>query len=414
MRTLDYSILRGLPFSQFKERLEREKASYREKLDSEERFDDFLTGYYTEYIDALQESVPVSIDLAVIDPELTLSDIELLIENSRLMGLPLKLVIEGGSLFRQDGSVVRMLFNDELLELLGTVDRRLRDMGLSPLIFEEAEASDGYWTYDEVLRANTAISALVSEIKAHGYTPFEACAYIHRYARTAFFYNVNEDMPVTSRSIVGIYNSDQIVCAGFSYLFVAVIERLAMDGLYASDFSSHRIKREDFNESDFDYTFTLGGDHSQVLVGIEDPKYGISGYYVEDVCFDVKTEKHKEGLGFANFLFPVSDLDKYITEAVLPDTVELFMMGIGEEEKTFTNNVVRDHGGKYPPITYLQLRECLYNLYKSFYPNEDDGKVGRFTDRVMRISAEFALLFFKRDAEGALIRYAVDHPEIFE
>ncbi len=191
------------------------------------------------------------------------------------------------------------------LEILKKFSQMLKIDGIN-LEFREYGA---IWSSDEVFSTYEFLESEVKKVKDLNLSPFETflCYYNQLTSRIYNQESQNENS-LLSRSIIGINNSDKIVCAGYAHWLFALIK--CNDN---KDIWSMPIILEMFqNKQKFGY-------HKTNMVYIRDEKYGINGLYYVDTCWDsIKASTEKMRLNFC--LIPLDDPLFYCKDFILSAT----------------------------------------------------------------------------------------------
>jgi len=155
------------------------------------------------------------------------------------------------------------------------------------------------WSVEEVDNANSVIVGTADYIRQRKLSPFEALldAYLTVTTRD-YKHEENQDHTSESRSVFGVLNSDKIVCAGYSQFLKALIDEVGEDNLKI--YINHVETSEDDK--------TLKGWHANVIVYVNDEKYGINGYYYLDPTWDCGTKK-KKSINY--FMIPLGDIENF-------------------------------------------------------------------------------------------------------
>lgn len=162
------------------------------------------------------------------------------------------------------------------------------------------EDMDKTWSIKEVENANSKIVDSANKISSLNYSPFEKmlAAYLN-VTRRSYLQEDEGDHYSQSRSIYGIFNSEKIVCVGYSELFKAIINEIGDENIKV--YSNHVAVSTD--------NITKDGGHANLIVYVKDEKYGIDGYYYCDPTWDSGHEK-KYIKKLSYFMVPLSDIDK--------------------------------------------------------------------------------------------------------
>ena len=156
------------------------------------------------------------------------------------------------------------------------------------------------WPFSLVVKANKKVDEVVSKMHKLKLTPFEAMLYVHMYV-SSFQYkksanNSKWDAEI-SRVILGMAMDQKfIVCSGHSSFGKAIIDKYNDPNLYC-DFSPIQL---------MDKQNLQISAHEQLIVGLKDEKYNISGLYGDDICSNIYDDKIAD---ISTCLFPLEDVN---------------------------------------------------------------------------------------------------------
>ncbi|MBP3582006.1 MAG: hypothetical protein J6J33_04575 [Clostridia bacterium] len=175
------------------------------------------------------------------------------------------------------------------------------------------------YSLDETLSAYVKCKGFAEYVKETNASPFEKYLMIYRYI-SSFVYSENEDKPKSSRRIISVMNSTDIVCVGYSKLLQYMCKEV---GIFCEtqhlDVYNEKTKK--------------AGSHQNNIVYLKDEKYGIDGLYYADACWDsIKTRK-EPFLQYNYALLPLSDAYKFRKKKIhiYSDTAALYDNDILEE-----------------------------------------------------------------------------------
>lgn len=168
--------------------------------------------------------------------------------------------------------------------------------------FDNTANTKDTWTVDKVINATMRIEGWVQEInnaKVDGrhLSPFEKYLYAYQIV-TSFAYN-EVDNPLekmTSRSLIGILNSDKIVCVGYAHLLSEICTRVGISCTPQPMITN--LKGE----------HNVSSNHENCNVEIHDYIYNIHGVYVADACCD-SIDENKESY-YNNAFVEFDDMKK--------------------------------------------------------------------------------------------------------
>ena len=156
------------------------------------------------------------------------------------------------------------------------------------------------WSVDKVMNANAKIEDWVNRINnarvdGKELSPFEKFMFAYRIV-THFSYNEEErqDSYELSRSVVGVLNSDKLVCVGYADLLSHLCKRIGIE-CYQQDVACDGRHV----------------DHCNCCVRIDDDKYNIHGIYYSDPCWDSYREETQNTLQHS--LLACDEVDKGFT-----------------------------------------------------------------------------------------------------
>lgn len=336
-----------------------------------------------------------------------------LIEKSHSLKMPLQFYVSGNSLNPETKDPIPMLFSQTSLDNLIELHNYLVDKGENGLLFmENSSKPELSWTFDDVLDASDQIDSIVEFIKEQNFTQFETIAFIHQYISTQYEYRENLSNPISSRSIVGSLNYEDIVCVGYSYLTKAIIDKLNMPGLECSTFISKITPKQNTSMAKTDSSFTGveliedGSYHMQNLIKINDSTYNISGSYINDVCSDSKSPNTPNGKGISNLMFPVEDLIhyKYFDFDQTSPQIEDMLKLIG---KSVTKNsldcpIIAENINNSKPIPLENYKKCLINIFKKLNPEKPEKQVKENVSSILTLSKLCSFELFDKNAIGSI------------
>lgn len=262
--------------------------------------------YYTEEIDYLKNKAENTFCIGLNCNNITRENIDSLkkyLSEIKNIATDIRIGIDGDMRNKDNSSKVDYVYSKEEIQLLNELSIFLHDNNIEPLKIcemKELKTLDDFnsgWTLNEINEANNKIDRYVNFIKEQNFSPFETILYVHKILST-FKYKDSGKIE-EARVLPSILNSDKIVCAGYATLFKAIIDKLDIPELTCDIIGCKIISKH-----------SIGG-HAHNIINIKDPKYGIDGIYVEDVCWDSKDEKHEKGRGFAHCLYPIGDLENF-------------------------------------------------------------------------------------------------------
>ena len=145
-----------------------------------------------------------------------------------------------------------------------------RDLSREPYTITSSPYSDieasGKTDEENYLSMVKAIEEIVKHLESKNYSPLEKIAYVQDFFKEHYIYDPDYKTRhhVVNAKLDKIYNSDRMICEGFSNLFSAILRRAGI------------------------LCFTCGtDDHQYNIVRVTDPKYGVDRLAVIDPTFNI-------------------------------------------------------------------------------------------------------------------------------
>lgn len=139
----------------------------------------------------------------------------------------------------------------------------------------------------ELKKEDKLLDLMVKNIKSKDYSPFEKYIAAYNIVKKFKSYLENENDKSEARYIKKLLNNDYMVCVGYAKLLEELLRRLEIK-TYDYSVSTDLSYDEGFTVEEKPVNF---GAHARVIVKLEDPKYGINGFYVADPTWDNDLEK---------------------------------------------------------------------------------------------------------------------------
>ena len=375
-------------------------------------YEDSRHQIYDELYNYIKKGFNVVIEVDKMKHEdIKLKHIESLIKKANALNLPLNLFVSGYSQFGKESEHVEMLFSQKLINTFIALNTYLESNHQAPLRFlEDPLHPQNAWTLNQVINANEEINAVADIIKLQKFTPYEAMAYIHYYLTSQFPYSENVEDPMKPRSIIGLLNSENIVCVGYAKFIKAVVDKLDMEGLSAETIES--VIKPDYpkEKAKMVNIFPISGfAHLQNLITINDPKYNINGTYMNDACWDTKNEEFEFGKGFGNFMYSVNDAFNYagLSYQQVDQVDDFEATKILESEEVIDKKDMpfyQKYSKKSKQIPSETFERCLGTMLKKIYPSMGTKEVKKSTEYYMLLSRLVAASIFNEKSENQLAR----------
>ncbi len=226
---------------------------------------------------------------------------------------------------------------------------------------------EGEFTVEQAVFASLQIDKWANEInnaKVNGYplSPFEKFLYAYSIC-TQFKYNPSEN-GLQSRSLIGVINSNYIVCVGYANLLKELCERIRIKCL------NQRIKINGENEVS----------HLNCCVLLEDEKYNIKGVYYSDPCWDNSHfGKYANTINYS--LITYSNFDLVYSQQLSYQNNRFCMLKVRYDEiKTeifdLKKNIEKKE--KQLDLTKKFLKKNLFNLHLEEIVDNFKEKINRY------------------------------------
>ena len=216
--------------------------------------------YKTQFKKLIKKSIPTIIydDISIIDYKL-LNTKKLVVDVAK-MSLPFK------------------------MQLLNTISID------NNLLFIDKYTNGDAVSYKDLIEMYSIMQNISEEIKKQNFSQIESFYYIYSKLKEREYKKANPNESLAkSRSLVEVLKHDEIVCAGYTNLFLAITDILNLPAEEVSWYPDDPEK----------------SGHSSVITYINDEKYGIKGIFGVDTTWDSKSGnnlKHRNNL--AHFLIP--------------------------------------------------------------------------------------------------------------
>lgn len=372
----------------------------------------YTLNYNKSKIDDFSNKIVITIKKSSINTE-NLQMLKVFAEKMLSNGLNVSICIHD-SQENDDFNIDYLYSNDQINQIIDLNDYLLEKGMKDQIRFNESSLVNSdidlltTWSLDDVIKANKNINDVVEHIKKNNFSPFEAMTYIHMHVTSNFKYT--EGRLEECRSIVGAYQG-KIVCAGYSSLVKAIVDKLNDPNLQCECIGADLYKKHFFR-------YEFEGGHSHNLIHIKDEKYNIDGHYMEDTCWDSKSDDYPTGKGFTYFMYPVTDLEYFngmiyqqkfsdrLYDSVFFDQ-EQFAEALIDSKKAFKYQlkipeIVERYGAKSTPIPLETLRKTIFRVY----PNAqalDQSSLENVIDEKLALSVQRAKRGFTSKASGSLV-----------
>lgn len=184
-------------------------------------------------------------------------------------------------------------FTESDINVIQYLDRLL-EINSIKLNFKEINV---LWDKDEFQKPYEMLNNICENVKSLNLSPFEQFLCFYKES-TNRVYNEEQknESSVISRSIVGINNSDRIVCSGYADWLRAMCNYMQNPNIHCVSLPVNYFVDNNYKSS-----------HKVNLVYIKDEKYNIDGLYYVDSCWDSKSNEYGE-MKLTHCLIPIRDM----------------------------------------------------------------------------------------------------------
>lgn len=126
-------------------------------------------------------------------------------------------------------------------------------------------------------RYESILYSFIKDVNDTEYSPFEKYIYAYNITKRFKEYKENDEDRTKARNIYDILFNEYMVCVGYAKMLNDLLRKM---GFESKEIPGDLYIRE--NEED---VYKSAG-HARTYIHIEDPKYGISGYYIADPTWD--------------------------------------------------------------------------------------------------------------------------------
>lgn len=243
------------------------------------------------------------------------------------------------------------------------------------------------YSLDETLSAYIKCRGFAEYVKSLDASPFEKYLIIYRYL-SSFVYKENEDEPKSSRRIISVMNSTDIVCVGYSKLLQYLCKEV---GIYCEtqhlDVYNEKTKK--------------AGSHQNNIVYLKDDKYGIDGFYYADVCWDSIKAGREPFLQYNYALLPLADPAKFSNKKIhiYNDTAVLYDDDIFKE-MLVDNSICRKTAKKLGLDCKIKVN--IPNYFRDF--RKKGNKLYDVTEAIEQMYKDSGISgdFYNIDRHGAI------------
>lgn len=197
----------------------------------------------------------------------------------------------------------KIIIKEENIEDAIVITTRLKELGkenhvvidinnkelVTPKILSNANYLNGYTDIrigldiipiKEYLRLEKILYQMVEP--ACNLSPFERYIYAYNVVKQYKQYKENEKNKSASRNLYAILENEYMVCVGYSHMLEDLLNKSGIKSIYRSTGVDDSYDKKDEKEV---VNINWNG-HARRFVYINDPKYGIDGFYVADPTWD--------------------------------------------------------------------------------------------------------------------------------
>ena len=317
-------------------------------------------------------------------------------------------------------------FSTKELAKLYSFEKRYKNMGIKFGVYDYTNI----YSFSKVQNADKIIKEIAKETKSHNYSPLENLLSVYSLISNRPYVDINTqfgnyDQQISvSRSVYGVLNSNKIVCVGYSNLLRAVLDEI--------DDPNLKVFQNDVGCL-VDYGFKFYSLHQNNIVYIKDEKYGIDGYYVQDLTKDSKLAKDDDSK-FNNFMIDMDNLKKVYdyTEVDFRNALQRIINSskklFEEEGKIFSKKIVYPI---YPSVVFGSAKLLKFGkenskteqTFAQFLARQENFKtfvmekvLSKYDESKININKQIAKFYvnFKKHPKKYLNQSACNSKMVFE
>lgn len=262
-----------------------------------------------------------------------------------------------------DNSYAKKTFSKQELSNLKKLESYAKLLGVKTGVYDYYDVYD----YEKVANADKKIKELAYEVSKHNYSPFEK--FMHTYLLLSKMKyneeNLKTESPSISRSVYGVFNSDKIVCAGFSEALKAVIQEENDKNLkvFPNDVATKTVEN---NKTEIEF-------HQNNIVYLTDEKYNIKNNFSNiDITWDSGAEN-----SLIYFMLKISNIKNIDTEQIIDinDGLKLYInknLNQTINSKSKENNFLYTDNINYSSVSAEKTTISEEEKYLSDEENKDN------------------------------------------
>ncbi len=194
-------------------------------------------------------------------------------------------------------------------------------------LFDDGARSADLWSVDKAINASNQLENWTQEINnaqvnGRELSPFEKYLYAYQIVTSYVFHEVEDGLDKGfSRELIGVLNSNNIVCVGYANLLSEICKRV---GIKCE--AQHCITNDKGENN-------LSDNHQNCNVEIHDELYGIDGIFYSDPCWDAKSTEQEEST-YHNAFIEFEDVGKIFGKTASVDPSSVISMIIQKSKQT--------------------------------------------------------------------------------
>lgn len=248
------------------------------------------------------------------------------------------------------------------------------------------------------------LNLMIKDIKNSDYSLFEKYIAAYNIVKRFKEYLENEKDKTESRKISKFLNNNYMVCVGYAGLLRELLTRLEIP-TYSYSVSIDISYDEGFSIEEKPVEF---GAHARVIVNLNDPKYGINGFYVADPTWDNDLENDYYNHALMSF-----DKTSYEKRMFRLSDEELIMNAKSMEDFSFKVNFLIDRNKANPFYSNYSEKEKETSAIESLVNTINSILISLLPEKYLELKKQYPNLSVKNTDVKVVNEFITKAGEIF-
>ncbi|MBQ9013118.1 MAG: hypothetical protein IJ094_06080 [Bacilli bacterium] len=198
---------------------------------------------------------------------------------------------------------------------------------------------------------------IINDINAKNYSPYEKYLICYNVTKKFKKYKENDGDKDQARNLRHVFNNEYMVCVGYVNVLKELLKRV---GIESYDYGLGVDTSYDKGFSIIDEPTKYAG-HERLIVNINDPKYGINGFYVADPTWDNDLEN--DYYNYATMSFNKTEKeDRYMF--LTDEDLIMNVKNMEEFSERINYYVNKEIKRRYKLCKIFNFKDELYSVYQ--------------------------------------------------